>query len=383
MENKLYGDIIIKVIGVGGAGNNAVNRMIEENVEGVEFIAMNTDNQDLQSSKATKKILLGESTSQGLGAGARPEVGRASAEESADEIKDAIKGSHMIFVTAGMGGGTGTGAAPVIARIAKDMGILTVGVVSKPFAIEGPKRGVHAVDGIKTLKDSVDTIVIVPNQKLFEIIDKKTPIKEAFRTADKILRQGVQGITDLLLSNSEINNDFADLKTLLTDKGNGLIGIGYGKGEGSAVEAATNAIESPLLEVSIEGATTALVHVTGGEDLSLYEANEALDAIRAKATPDLEIMLGINTNPDLTDEIIVTVIATGYDEEQKSNASQENETTEVFVKPVVKEPVAKTEVAKQEVMTIDEEIERTRDVRNSEPEFEDFTSEIPAFLRNK
>lgn len=376
MSSNIFSDINIKVLGVGGAGNNAINRMIEENVQGVEFIALNTDNQDLQNAKASSLILLGEQTSKGLGAGAIPDVGRASAEESAEEIKEKIKGAHMVFVTAGMGGGTGTGAAPVVAKYAKEMGILTIAVVSKPFTFEGMKRSRNALEGINRLKESVDTIVIVPNEKLFEIIDKKTSLKDAFRQADNILRQGVQGITDLLLSNSDINNDFADLKTLLKDKGNGLIGIGYGKGENASSEAAISAIESPLLEVSIEGANTALVHITGGDDLALFQVNEVIDAIRSKASPELEIMFGVNTNQEFTDEIIVTVIATGYDDHApKISAIEVNEPQ---IQQVAPEPKKVTEVR-----TIDEEIEKTLEVKKDKYDFEDITSEIPAFLRNK
>ena len=307
---------LIKVIGVGGGGNNAVNRMIEHGVEGVEFIAVNTDAQALNLSSAEVKLQIGTKLTRGLGAGANPEVGKKAAEESKEQIEEALRGADMVFVTAGMGGGTGTGAAPVIAQIAKDLGALTVGVVTRPFTFEGRKRQTQAIGGITAMKDSVDTLIVIPNDKLLEIVDKNTPMLEAFREADNVLRQGVQGISDLIAVPGLINLDFADVKTIMSNKGSALMGIGISTGENRASEAAKKAISSPLLETSIDGAKGVLMNITGGSNLSLFEVQEAADIVASASDEDVNMIFGSVINDNLKDEIIVTVIATGFTEEQ-------------------------------------------------------------------
>lgn len=303
----------IKVIGVGGGGNNAVNRMIAAGLRGVEFIAVNTDKQALFLSKANTKIQIGDKLTKGLGAGANPEVGEKAADESKDEICQAIKGADMVFVTAGMGGGTGTGAAPVVAQIAKDMGILTVGVVTKPFMFEGRKRMQHAERGIENLKASVDTLVTIPNDRLLQVAEKKTSIVDAFRIADDVLRQGVQGISDLIAVPGLVNLDFADVKTIMLDTGLAHMGIGRCAGENRAEEAAKQAIQSPLLETSIEGARRVLLNITGGPDLGLFEVNVAAELVQKAADPDANIIFGAVIDENLKDEMLITVIATGFD----------------------------------------------------------------------
>ncbi len=300
----------IRVIGVGGGGNNAVNRMIEAGIKGVDFIVANTDLQVLRSSKAETKIQLGKT---GLGAGADPEVGRKAAEDSKDEITDVLKGSDMVFVTCGMGGGTGTGAAPVIAEIAQSLGALTVGIVTKPFSWEGRKRQMHADAGLDALKDHVDTLIVIPNDRLREIIDKSTPMTEAFKEVDNVLRLGVQSISDLIAVTGLVNLDFADVKTVMENKGDALIGIGVATGENRAVEAAKQSVSSPLLETDIRGATDAIINITGGNNLSLYEVEDAVEVIRESAGTDINTIFGAVINESLGDDIIVTVIATGFD----------------------------------------------------------------------
>ncbi len=300
----------IKVIGVGGGGNNAVDRMIEDGLGGVEFISVNTDGQILSRSKAPNKIQIGEKLTKGLGAGGNPEIGEQSAEETKDEIAEALEGCDMVFITAGMGGGTGTGAAPRIAQIAKEMGILTVGVVTKPFTFEGKKRMTNAEKGILELKKHVDTLIVIPNQRLLSIIDKKTPLTEAFRKADEVLRQGVQGISDLIYNPGVINLDFADVCTVMKDKGVAHMGIGVASGENKAEVAAKQAIQSPLLETTIEGAKYVLINFCGDEELSLMETDAAAELIREAIDEDAEIIFGTSINNDLKDEVIVTVIAT-------------------------------------------------------------------------
>lgn len=312
----------IKVIGCGGGGNNAVNRMIIEGLKNVEFIAINTDKQALALSKASQKIQIGDKLTKGLGAGANPEIGKKAAEESKDEIAQAIKGADMVFITAGMGGGTGTGAAPVVAEVAKSMGILTVGVVTKPFPFEGRKRMLHAESGIKSLKDGVDTLVTIPNERLLTIVDKKTTLVEAFKLADDVLKQGVQGISDLITIPGLVNLDFADVRTVMVDKGLAHMGVGRGAGDTRASDAAKQAISSPLLETSIVGATGVLLNVTGGADLGLLEINEAAQVVQEAADPDANIIFGAVIDEDLKDEIRITVIATGFEndkEEEKDN----------------------------------------------------------------
>ena len=307
---------VIKVIGVGGGGGNAINRMIDEGVAGVEFIAANTDVQALSSTKAETVIQLGPKLTRGLGAGGRPEVGRKAAEESEEALTEAITGADMVFITAGMGGGSGTGAAPVIARIAKDLGALTVGVVTRPFGFEGSKRGQYAVEGINELREHVDTLLIISNNNLLEIVDKKTPLLEALSEADNVLRQGVQGITDLITNPGLINLDFADVKTVMANKGNALMGIGIGSGEERVVEAARKAIYSPLLETTIDGAEDVIVNVTGGLDLTLIEAEEASEIVNQAAGQGVNIWLGTSIDESMKDEIRVTVVATGVRQER-------------------------------------------------------------------
>ena len=307
---------VIKVIGVGGGGGNAINRMVDEGVAGVEFIAANTDVQALSSTKAETVIQLGPKLTRGLGAGGRPEVGRKAAEESEEALTEAITGADMVFITAGMGGGSGTGAAPVIARIAKDLGALTVGVVTRPFGFEGSKRGQYAVEGINELREHVDTLLIISNNNLLEIVDKKTPLLEALSEADNVLRQGVQGITDLITNPGLINLDFADVKTVMANKGNALMGIGIGSGEERVVEAARKAIYSPLLETTIDGAEDVIVNVTGGLDLTLIEAEEASEIVNQAAGQGVNIWLGTSIDESMKDEIRVTVVATGVRQER-------------------------------------------------------------------
>lgn len=315
LDNQDNTGAVIKVIGVGGAGGNAVNRMIDEDVKGVEFIVANTDVQALSSSKAETKIQLGSKLTRGLGAGATPEVGQKAAEESEEAIAEALQGADMIFVTCGMGGGTGTGAAPIVAKIAKDQGALTVGVVTKPFTFEGPKRGKNATGGIAELKQHVDTLVIIANNRLLEIVDKKTPMLEAFKAADNVLRQGVQGISDLITSPGVVNLDFADVKTVMANQGSALMGIGSATGENRTVEATKKAISSPLLEVAIDGAKQVLLNITGGPELSLFEVQDASDIVTQAATSDVNIIFGTSINEELGDEVVVTVVATGLDSE--------------------------------------------------------------------
>ena len=303
----------IKVIGVGGGGNNAVNRMISAGLRGVEFIAVNTDKQALFLSKANTKIQIGDKLTKGLGAGANPDVGEKAANESKEEISQAIKGADMVFVTAGMGGGTGTGAAPIVAQIAKEMGILTVGVVTKPFMFEGRKRMQYAERGVENLKATVDTLVTIPNDRLLQVAEKKASIVNAFTIADDVLRQGVQGITDLIAVPGLINLDFADVKTIMLEAGLAHMGVGRASGENKAEEAAKQAILSPLLETSIEGAKAVLINVTGGLDLGLFEVNTAAEMIQKSADPDANIIIGAAIDENLKDEMMITVIATGFE----------------------------------------------------------------------
>lgn len=303
----------IKVVGVGGGGNNAVNRMIDFGLKGVEFISINTDKQALYLSKAGQKIQIGDKLTRGLGAGANPEVGQKAAEESKDDITQALKGADLVFVTAGMGGGTGTGAAPIVAEIAKELGILTVGVITKPFVFEGKQRMLHAEQGIAKLKEKVDTLVTIPNDRLLQVVDKKTPITEAFKVADDVLRQGVQGISDLITIPGLINLDFADVKTIMLNRGLAHMGVGKAAGENRAVDAAKQAISSPLLETTINGATGVLLNITGGPNLTLFEVNEAADQVKQAADPDANIIFGAVIDEAMGDEIRITVIATGFD----------------------------------------------------------------------
>jgi cell division protein FtsZ len=305
----------IKVVGVGGGGNNAVNRMIESGIEGIEFIAINTDAQALFTSKAQTRINIGRATTRGLGAGANPEIGKKAAEESSEEIKQALSGADMVFITCGLGGGTGTGAAPVIAEIAKSLWSLVVGVVTKPFAFEGQQRSNKAFDGFESLRAKVDTLITIPNDKILAIIDKKTPLLEAFHVADEILKQGVQWVSDLITHPGLINVDFADVRSVMENAGSALMGIGYGSGENRAIEAARSAIESPLLELSINGAKGLLLNITGGSDLSMFEVDEASRLITEACDPNANIIFGTSIDEKYTGEIKITVIATGFSEE--------------------------------------------------------------------
>ncbi len=317
MDNKMIdGTATIKVIGVGGAGNNAVNRMIEAEIKGVEFIAVNTDRQALQKSKAPTKIQIGEKITRGLGAGANPDIGAQAAEESKSEIGEALRGADMVFVTAGMGGGTGTGAASIVAGTAKEMGILTIAVVTKPFTFEGKKRLAQAERGVDSLKGKVDSLVVIPNDKLLQIIDRKTSIVEAFKMADDVLRQGVQGISDLIAIEGLVNLDFADVKTIMLNRGMAHMGIGRASGENRAEDAAKQAIQSPLLETSIEGARGVIINITGGSDLGLQEINTAAELVQRSVDPEANIIWGSVIDESLGDEIVITVIATGFETEQ-------------------------------------------------------------------
>ena len=321
LNYMMDGTATIKVIGVGGAGNNAVNRMIEAGIRNVEFIAVNTDRQTLNESKANSKIQIGEKLTRGLGAGANPDIGSQAAEESRAEIAEALKGADMVFVTAGMGGGTGTGAAPIVAATAKEMGILTIGVVTKPFTFEGKKRLAQAERGIASLKGKVDTLVVIPNDKLLQVIDRKTSMIEAFRMADDVLRQGVQGISDLISVPGVINLDFADVRTIMLNQGMAHMGIGCASGENRAEDAAKQAIQSPLLETSIEGAKGVIINITGGSNVGLHEANTAAELVQRSADPEANIIFGTVTDDTMGDEIRITVIATGFEKEDERPTS--------------------------------------------------------------
>ena len=313
MENDLQAGVAnIKVVGVGGGGNSVVNRMVDANIRGIEFTAINTDKQALGLSKASRKIQIGEKLTRGLGAGANPDIGKCSAEESKAEIAEALKGADMVFVTAGMGGGTGTGAAPVVAEVSKEMGILTVAVVTKPFPFEGKRRTLQAESGIEELKQSVDTLIVIPNEKLLQVVEKQTSIVEAFKMSDDVLRQGVQGISDLITIPGLVNLDFADVKTIMLNAGIAHIGIGRASGDHRAQEAARQAIHSPLLETSIEGAGGVLINVTGGRDLGLLEINEAAELVQKSVDPEANIIFGAVIDESLENEIVITVIATGF-----------------------------------------------------------------------
>ena len=316
-NNMMDGTALIKVIGVGGAGNNAINRMIESGIKGVEFIAVNTDRQALQISKASTRIQIGEKLTRGLGAGANPDIGAQAAEESKSEIAEVLRGADMVFVTAGMGGGTGTGAAPIVAATAKELGILTIGVVTKQFTFEGKKRLNQAEKGIINLKEKVDTLVVIPNDKLLQIIDRKTSIVEAFKMADDVLRQGVQGISDLISVPGLINLDFADVKTVMLNTGMAHMGIGRASGENRAEDAAKQAIQSPLLETSIEGARGVIINITGGSNLGLHEVNTAAELIQRSVDPEANIIFGAVIDESLDEDIVITVIATGFEKEDE------------------------------------------------------------------
>ncbi|MGG2109732.1 cell division protein FtsZ [Lysinibacillus pakistanensis] len=369
---------VIKVIGVGGGGNNAVNRMIEHGVQGVDFIAVNTDAQALNLSKAEVKLQIGAKLTRGLGAGANPEVGKKAAEESREQLEEVLRGADMVFVTAGMGGGTGTGAAPVIAQIARDLGALTVGVVTRPFTFEGRKRQTQAIGGIGGMKESVDTLIVIPNDKLLQIVDKSTPMLEAFREADNVLRQGVQGISGLIATPGLINLDFADVKTIMSNKGSALMGIGIATGENRAAEAAKKAISSPLLESSIDGAKGVLMNITGGSNLSLFEVQEAADIVASASDEEVNMIFGSVINENLKDEIIVTVIATGFSEEalqQQRNTTRPSLNTN---RQAVQQQQAPIREQRQDM-----HVQQEQPRQNQQQYGQDDMLEVPAFLRNR
>lgn len=360
----------IKVVGCGGGGSNAVNRMIVEGLKNVEFIAINTDKQALLLSNANQKIQIGEKLTKGLGAGANPEIGKKAAEESREEITASVKGANMVFITAGMGGGTGTGAAPIVAEIAKSMEILTVGVVTKPFPFEGKRRMRHAEIGIENLKEKVDTLVIIPNERLLSMADKKTTLLDSFKLADEVLRQGVQAISDLITITGVINADFADIKAVMLDKGLAHMGVGFGKGDTRAQDAVKQAISSPLLETSIEGATDVIINFTGGADMGALEVYDAADVVREAVDPDANIIVGAVIDESLSEEIRITVIATGF----------ESENNKIIVNPI-------EEIKKQQVQeAVNQEPEVAIDVKQPETSSSTFEADdldIPVFLRRQ
>ena len=368
---EVTGPANIKVVGCGGGGNNSVNRMIMEGLSNVDFISVNTDKQALSQSNAPHKIQIGEKLTKGLGAGANPEIGQKAAEESKEEIEAALKGADMVFITAGMGGGTGTGAAPIVAEIAKSMGILTVGVVTKPFLFEGKARMKNAEIGIENLKNKVDSLVTIPNERLLLIVDKKTTFKEAFRKADEVLRQGVQGITDLITENGLVNLDFNDVRAIMLNRGVAHMGVGYGKGDNKATDAVKAAISSPLLETSINGATGILLNVTGGEDLSLLEVNEAAEVVKEAADPEANIIFGAVIDPELNDEVKITVLATGFDyDRNKKNLNAERKDSGKDKSADKREQVRET-------------FDSSSNNSYSSDKDDNDQIEIPAFLRNR
>ena len=377
----------IKVVGVGGAGGSAVNRMKDAGLNGVQFIAMNTDAQALHNSKADVKIHLGHNTTNGLGAGADPAVGEAAARESIDEIRESLEGADMVFVTIGAGGGTGSGACHVVAEVARDLGILTVGVATKPFSFEGEKRRANAEWAIAQLGRQVDTLISIPNDRLLQTIDRRTPLLETFKIADDVLRQGVQGISELITEHGLINLDFADVKAIMSNAGSALMGIGRASGEGRAAQAAQQAIESPLIEVSIDGAKGVLFNVTGGYDMSMAEIQEAAEIITSAVSPDANIIFGATLKPELEDELIITVIATGFD-----NAYYQQQAEELTA-PVEQAPAAQTQSISEAVDDIDMDLshqsaaaqfasEDTADIWGSSVD-EDDEDDTPAFLRRR
>jgi len=369
LDNEEFANI--KVIGCGGGGNNAINRMIVEGLKNVEFIAINTDKQALLLSNANQKIQIGEKLTKGLGAGANPEIGKKAAEESREEIIASIKGANMLFITAGMGGGTGTGAAPIVAEIAKSMDILTVGVVTKPFPFEGKKRMRNAEIGIANLKENVDTLVIIANERLLSLADRRTTLLDSFKLADEVIRQGVQAISDLITITGVINADFADIKSVMLNKGLAHMGVGFGKGNTRAQDAVKQAISSPLLETSIEGATDVIINFTGGADLGALEVYEAADVVREAVDPDANIIVGAVIDENLSEEIRITVIATGFGSE--NNITSLNTVVEELNKPQVQE------IVKQEPeIAVD-----TKEPEISANNYEQDDLEIPIFLRRK
>jgi len=366
---------VIKVVGVGGGGTNAVNRMVDAGLRGVEFIAINTDAQALLMCDADVKLHIGAKVTRGLGAGANPEVGRAAAEESRDEIRDVLAGADMVFVTAGKGGGTGTGAAPIVAELARELGALTVGIVTKPFTFEGRKRASQAEAGIEALVSKVDTLIIIPNDRLLQLVEKKTSIIEAFRVADDVLRQGVQGITDLITVPGLINLDFADVRTIMRNAGSSLMGIGVASGENRGIEAAKNAISSPLLETSIEGATGILLNISGGLDMGLFEVNEAAEIIAGAAETEANLIFGAVVDETLGDQMRVTVIATGFDESRQPASVPALEKRSMFAPAPGPAPRREAPAEKKAESLLPQTIEAF--------ELDEEVLDIPKFLREK
>jgi cell division protein FtsZ len=379
----------IKVVGVGGAGGSAVNRMKDAGLAGVQFIAMNTDAQALHNSKADVKIHLGHSTTNGLGAGADPTTGEAAADESRNEIRDALEGADMVFVTIGAGGGTGSGAGPVVAEVARELGILVVGVATKPFSFEGEKRRQNAERAIVQLGRNVDTLITIPNDRLLQTIDRRTPLLETFKIADDVLRQGVQGISELITEHGLINLDFADVKAIMSNAGSALMGIGRASGDDRAAQAAQQAIESPLIEVSIDGAKGVLFNVTGGYDMSMSEIQEAAEIITSAVSPDANIIFGATLKPELEDELIITVIATGFDSAYFHEQAAQLD-AEAAAEPT---PTVTEAVSDEAVKDINMELDQTdaaaafaddtpQDIWNA-PTQDDDESDMPAFLRRR
>lgn len=370
-SSELENFAVIRVIGVGGSGNSALTRMINSKLRGVDFVAINTDSQALAFNEAPIKIQIGKDTTRGLGAGADPEVGRKSIEENKEEVYEALKGSDMVFVTCGMGGGTGTGAAPFVAEIAKELGALTVGVITKPFSFEGQRRRRIAEAGISEMKEKVDTLITIPNDRLLQVIDKKTSLFDAFGIVDDVLRQGVQGIADLITLHGIINVDFADVKAIMSDAGSALMGIGHGTGDNRAIEAARSAIDSPLLELSIDGAKGILFNITGGPDLGMYEIDEAAKAITEAADSDANIIFGAIIDEAMQGEVKITVIATGF----------ESEHAKVTRTPISRE-TRPQDIPSSQIIRHREELPPPP---MPEPRIEDDEDEIevPAFIRRK
>lgn len=373
-DNKFDQKPIIKVIGVGGGGGNAINRMIENDVKGVSFVAVNTDAQVLKLSKADERIQIGKKLTRGLGAGAKSEIGKQAAMESIDEIMEVLMDSDMVFITAGMGGGTGTGAAPVIAKAAKEMGILTIAIVTKPFSFEGPLRMKSAIEGLEAIRPHVDTLIVIPNERLLLVSGPETQLLDAFRESDNVLRKGVQGIAEIIALPGVINVDFADIRTVMQDKGTALMGIGIASGENRAIEAARKAIHSKLLEVSIDGATDAIVNIASGTNITLFETEQALAEIRNATDKELNIIYGTAVNVDLEDELIVTVIATGYELKAKEDNTFDNFASELFNKTIDEQ----VKITSDGFKTRDE-VEATREV------IEEKSSKmnIPSWLKKK
>jgi cell division protein FtsZ len=375
----------IKVVGVGGGGSNAVNRMIAEGLRGVDFIAVNTDAQALLMSDAPQRIRIGDKLTRGLGAGGSPEIGKKAAEESSDDLEEVIHGADMVFVTGGMGGGTGTGAAPVIAGIAKGTGALTIGVVTRPFSFEGNRRQKLAGDGIEALKEKVDTLIVIPNDRLLEIVDKKASMTEAFRTADDVLRQGIQGISELITVPGLINLDFADVRAIMTGGGSSLMSVGIAKGENRAIQAAESAVSSSLLDVTIEGAQGILFNITSGPNLSLFEVNEAAEIVRKKAHPDANIIFGAVIDPNLDDELRITLIATGFEASSQRKpyvaGPQRQQQPQPQQPPRPVENEAKTIAFPQR--KVRESYAREEQPPRPEPAYDPEDLEVPTFLRKR